>query len=319
MPLDLAARKFLEMLHRIDAPHLSELPLEIARRNFAKMLYLYRDAPREDVVVDICSIERRPHEGGPLEARLYRPEACSGQRLPVLLWLHGGGWTVGDMASYDPLCRQIAQAAQCAVFALEYRLAPENRFPAALDDAWKALQHLRTQGAAWGLDTQRMAVGGDSAGGNLAAVLALMARDAGLPLAGQLLIYPAVDLTQEWSGDAPYQEGHFLDAASMRWFVYNYLDVEAERYDWRVSPMRAPSHANLAPAVVMTAECDPLTPAAQAYADRLKAAGNPVRYEMFASTIHGFLTFPRLFEAADQAIRTIAQSLQEDFGFAQRK
>jgi len=314
MPLDDRAHSFLQMLHRIDAPRLSELPIDIARRNYAKMLYLYRTEPRSEVAVEDCVIPRREHEGGALAARLYRPAQSGDEPLPALLWLHGGGWTLGDLAGYDPLCRAIAHAAGIAVFALDYRLAPENRFPAALDDAWQALCWLQRQGGGHGLDTSRLAVGGDSAGGNLAAVLALLARDVGMTLAQQLLIYPAVDLSTDWQPDAPYKTGHFLDAEGMRWFMYNYLDAEADRLDWRASPSLAKNHTGLAPALVLSAECDPLTPSVAAYARQLQAAGVPVRYHDYAGAIHGFLTFPRIFPVADEAIAWMGSCLREDFG-----
>lgn len=314
MPLDDRARSFLQMLHRIDAPRLSELPIDIARRNYAKMLYLYRTEPCSEVTVEDCQIMRREHEGGALAARLYRPAQTGEAPLPVLLWLHGGGWTLGDLAGYDPLCRAIAHAAGIALFALDYRLAPENRFPAALDDAWQALGWLLRHGAAHGLDASRLAVGGDSAGGNLAAVLALLARDAGMALAQQLLIYPAVDLSTDWPPDAPYQTGHFLDAEGMRWFMYNYLDAEADRLDWRASPALAKNHAGLAPALILSAECDPLTPSVAAYAQQLQAAGVPVSYHDYAGAIHGFLTFPRIFPVAQEAITLIGRCLRKDLG-----
>ncbi|WP_018610548.1 alpha/beta hydrolase [Uliginosibacterium gangwonense] len=319
MPLDDRARSFLQMLHRIDAPRLSELPIDVARRNYAKMLYLYRTEPCAEVLVQDCHIARREHEGGPLSARLYRPMRAGDAALPVLLWLHGGGWTLGDLAGYDPLCRAIANASGIAVFTLDYRLAPENRFPAALDDAWQTLCWLQRHGGGYGLDTAKLAVGGDSAGGNLAAVLALLARDAGMVLAQQLLIYPVVNLASDWKADAPYQAGHFLDAEGMRWFMYNYLDTEADRLDWRASPALAKSHVGLAPALILSAECDPLTPGVAAYAQQMRAAGVPVRYHDYAGAIHGFLTFPRIFLAADDAVSLIGRCLREDFGLEEVK
>lgn len=291
-----------------------ELPIEVVRRNFDKMLFLYRAGERDTVAAQDCLIPRREHAGGPLSARLYRPLRATDAVLPVLLWLHGGGWSLGSLASYDPLCRALADEAGIAVLALDYRLAPEHRFPAAIDDAWQTLRWLIREGAALGVDARRIAVGGDSAGGNLAATVALMARDAGMVLSQQLLIYPAVDCLEELSEAAPYATRHFLDVDGLRWFRHNYLAAEADRRDWRASPILAPSHAGLAPALVVTAECDLLTASAAAYADKLRAAGVLTRYREVVGTIHGFLTFPRIFPVAAEVITFIGACLREDFG-----
>lgn len=314
MPLDPRARDFLQMLHRVDAPRMHELPVEVARRNFDKMLFLYRGAVREDVLVAKLSIPRPDFAGGALPLRLYRPAEAGDAPLPALLWLHGGGWTLGSLDAYDPFCRALADAAGCAVAALDYRLAPEHRFPAALDDAWDALRWLRREAAALKVDPGRVAVGGDSAGGNLAASLALMARDASVSLAHQLLIYPAVDCLEELHPGMPYAAQHFLDIDGLRWFRFNYLAAEADRLDWRASPIRAPVHAGVAPALVITAECDLLTASAAAYAHTLAQAGVTTCYREISGTIHGFMTFPRLFPVADELIRFIGDTLRGRFG-----
>jgi acetyl esterase len=314
MPLDRRAREFLLMLHRIDAPRMHELPIEIARRNFDKMLFLYRGDAHEAVAANDMSIPRREHAGGALPVRIYRPASVGAERVPAMLWLHGGGWSLGNVNAYDPFCRALAEASGVVVVALEYRLAPEHRFPAALDDAWEALRWLRREFVTLNVDPARIAVGGDSAGGNLAASLALMARDAGIVLAHQLLIYPAVDCLEELHPGMPYANQHFLDIDGLRWFRFNYLAAEADRRDWRASPARAPNHAGVAPALVITAECDLLTASAAAYAHTLAQAGVATRYREMAGTIHGFMTFPRIFPVADDVIRFIASTLRESFG-----
>lgn len=314
MPLDPRARDFLQMLHRVEAPRMHELPVEVARRNFDKMLFLYRGTVREDVLVADLSISRPAHAGGALPLRLYRPAGAGGVPQPVLLWLHGGGWTLGSLDAYDPFCRALADAAGCVVAALDYRLAPEHRFPAALDDAWEALRWLRRDSGALGVDPMRVAVGGDSAGGNLAASLALMARDASVPLVHQLLIYPAVDCLEELHAGMPYATRHFLDIDGLRWFRFNYLAAEADRLDWRASPVRASVHAGVAPALVITAECDLLTASAAAYARTLAQAGVETCYREVPGTIHGFMTFPRIFPVADKLLRFVGDTLRGRFG-----
>ncbi|MDB5799463.1 MAG: Alpha/beta hydrolase [Rhodocyclales bacterium] len=322
MPLDPRAVSLLEMLNRIEAPRLEEQPLEFARRNFQKLMFAYRpDAPAVASVEDIM-IPRREFAGGSLRSRLYKPRNDTSGPLPVLLWLHGGGWTLGDLASYDTLCRGLCSEAQCAVLALDYRLAPENRFPAAVDDALWAFHWLVREGITLNLDAASMAIGGDSAGGNLAAVICLMLRDAsrskpvdasGMIPCCQLLVYPITDQTSQRASHEKYGEGHFLDRASINWFQHNYLAAESDYTDWRASPLLAKDFSGLPPTLIVTAECDPLTDDGRAYADKLAAAGVDVHYSEYAGMIHGFLTMGRLFPEAGNAIEEMARALQEAF------
>lgn len=321
MSLDPRAASLLAMLHRIDAPQLAQLPLDVARHNFQKLMFAYREPPEAVLAVEKLVIPRREIAGGPVLARLYRPlttgAAEAPEALPVLLWLHGGGWMLGDLASYDSLCRALANAAQCAVLAVDYRLAPEHPFPAGLDDAWWALRWLRSATHSMGLDADRIAIGGDSAGGNLAAVLAYFARDAELPLCLQYLAYPAMDQLSESASMRLYGERHFLDRASLRWFRQNYLSNEADALDWRASPLLAPDCYGLAPALIQTAECDPLTDDAAAYAQRLLAFDGALNYRQYAGMVHGFLTMGKLFPQARQAIDEAAAALRLAFSLAQ--
>lgn len=310
MPVDSRTRALLDMLNRIEAPRLHDQPLDIARHNYQKLMFAYRGEPPEGVQIEAVSLARRELEGGPLQARLYRPPGV--EQPPVLLWLHGGGWTLGDLAAYDVLCQKLAHGAGCAVLSLDYRLAPEHPFPAAVDDVWFALRWLVKQGRALGLDVTRLAVGGDSAGGNLAAVLAHFARDAGGPaLCLQLLVYPATDQDSTRLSHETYGEGYFLDRASIAWFHRNYLPAEADRLDWRASPLRAPRFEGLAPALIITAECDPLTDDACAYASRLREAEVAVEYSEYEGCIHGFFSMPRLLPAAQRAIDEACAALRE--------
>jgi acetyl esterase len=310
MPVDSRVQTLLDMLSRVEAPRLHDQPVEFARRNFHKLMFAYRGEAPEGVSVEALEIARREYAGGPLAARLYRPAEAAGA-LPVFVWLHGGGWTLGDLAGYDVLCQHFCAQAGCAVLALDYRLAPENPFPAAVEDVWHCLRWLRREGAALGLDAERLAIGGDSAGGNLAAVACLMARDTDdLPIRLQVLVYPSTDQTSTRCSHTLFGEGHFLDRASINWFQYNYLPSPADMHDWRASPLLASDFRKLPSALVLTAECDPLTDDAKAYAERLQAAGVSCIYREVEGMIHGFLTMPRLFDEATLSVAEIAAALR---------
>lgn len=311
MSLDPRVRSLLDMLNRVEAPQLHDQPVEFARHNFHKLLFAYREVAPEGAEVSVISIPRREVEGGPLVARLYKPAGGSGH-LPAFLWLHGGGWVLGDLPGYDVLCRQISLEAQCAVLALDYRLAPENTFPAAVDDVWHVVRWLRREALALGIDPEAISIGGDSAGGNLAAVVCLMLRNFGQSfLRRQVLVYPSTDQSSTRDSHARYGEGYFLDTASIRWFQRNYLPSESDRQDWRASPLLAQSLAGVPPALVITAECDPLTDDARAYADRMKAEGVETQYVEFEGMIHGFLTMDKILADAKRARQMIVEALRE--------
>ena len=246
-------------------------------------------------------------DGTPLPARLYAP---SHDRLPVLLYLHGGGFVIGGLETHDSLCRQLALRSGGAVLALDYRLAPEHRFPTAVDDTWAALHWLAGPGAlTLGLDGTRLAVGGDSAGGTLAAVAAIHARDCGLPLALQLLITPGTTAHQDTPSHRLFANGFLLDAANIGWFFDHYIDAHHRR-DWRFAPLEADDLEGVAPACVLLAECDPLVDEGIAYADRLRAAGVPVALEQARGMTHDFIKMGRALREAGQAQQQAAQALR---------
>lgn len=247
--------------------------------------------------------------GGDRPARLY---AASHQLLPVLLYLHGGGFTVGGLETHDSLCRQIARRSGAAVLSLDYRLAPEHVFPAAVDDCWAALRWLATQGAALGLDTARLAVGGDSAGGTLAAVTALHARDAGLPLALQALITPGTTAHADTPSHHTYAHGHLLDRDAIAWFFDHYIPP-AQRTDWRFAPLQADDLDGAAPAWIGLAECDPLVDEGIDYADRLRLAGVPVELEVWRGVTHDFIKLGRVIPEAHAAQDSLAAALRRAF------
>jgi acetyl esterase len=230
----------------------------------------------------------------------------------VLVYYHGGGWVIGDLDTHDVQCRQITAEAGIAVVAVDYRLAPEHKFPAAIDDAWAATRWVVAQAAELGIDASRLAVGGDSAGGNLAAVVALMARDAGGPaIALQVLAYPVTDVGAESKSYGDFAEGYMLTRDGMRWFTNHYLKSPAEATDWRASPLRAASLAGVANALVITAGFDPLRDEGAAYAARLTDAGVQVDYINYGGMIHGFMPMGKLIATGNRATSHVAASLRQ--------
>lgn len=251
-------------------------------------------------------------DGSPLRARLYRgAEALA----PVLLYFHGGGYVLGGLDSHDSLCRDLARHGGCAVLAVDYRRAPEHRFPTAFHDAGDALAWLRTHGAAQGLDPLRVAVGGDSVGGTLAAALCLAERDAGRAQPClQLLLYPCTAAWQDSDSHRRLAQGHLLEADTLQWMFAQYLGSDAERQDWRFAPLLAASLAGLAPACVALAEFDPLLDEGRAYAARLAEAGVPVDLRVYASMVHDFARLGGVTTEADRLRRELGQVLARAFG-----
>ena len=252
-----------------------------------------------------------PH--GTIPLRLYRPLAAlenAGEPLPVLVYFHGGGWVIGDLDTHDTLCRELANASGCAVVATDYRMGPEHRFPAAVDDCIAATDWVRTEAIALGLDPSRMAVGGDSAGGNLAAVVALAARDAGTPLAFQLLIYPATDQQRGAPSHKVNGQGYLLTSDTMNYFHDHYIVNPAHDLDWRASPLLHTDHARLPPAFVLTAGYDPLRDEGLYYAQALSDAGNRATHVCFERQIHGFITMGKVIDEANAAVAMCADELR---------
>lgn len=247
-------------------------------------------------------------DGFALPARLYAP---SDAVLPVLVYFHGGGFTVGSIATHDTLCRVLASRSGCAVISIDYRLAPEHKFPTASDDAWDAVQFVASQAASLGLDGHRLALGGDSAGGTLAAVCALMARDAGIRIALQMLFYPGTTAHQDTASHERFACGPLLDEALISWFFGQYVRSPADRDDWRFAPLNAEDVDDVAPAWIGLAEADPLVDEGIAYADKLRAAGVPVDLEIYRGVIHEFVKMGRAVPEALQAHADAANALKE--------
>jgi len=303
---------FLEMLDRPGAPPFHTLPLDQQRSASEKMQFAFRRRAPEVAEVHEATMDRTASEGGPLRYRLYRPAGSSlHDALPVLLWFHGGGWTLGNIESYDVACREMANRSGCAVMALAYRLAPKHPFPAAVDDCFSAIRWVATHADALAIDPSRLAVGGDSAGGNLAAVTALRCRDENGPiLSFQMLIYPSTDQRGVSASHQRFAEGYLLSQASIRFFQSCYLRRDSDYLDWRASPLLAESLAGLPPALVITASHDPLVDDSHAYADRLEAAGVAVQRHAYPGMIHGFFTLGKAFSDADTAVAEAANSLR---------
>lgn len=246
-------------------------------------------------------------DGAQIPARLVAPATAPG--LPVLLYFHGGGFTIGSIASHDTLCRTLAQLAGCAVVSVGYRLAPEHRFPTAVNDAWDATLWLQRQGPGLGVDTERMAVGGDSAGGTLATVCATLARDAGVELKLQVLFYPGCAGRPEAPSHQRYGQGLLLEQAHIEYFFGQYI-ADADRDDWRFAPLNTPDLEGVAPAWFGLAECDPLVDDALHYADKLRAAGVAVDLEIYRGVTHEFIKMGRALPEARQAHADAAAALQ---------
>ena len=256
-----------------------------------------------------------PHGAIPL--RLYHPLPAAQRKTPppVLVYYHGGGWVIGDLDTHDTLCRELANAAGCAVVAVDYRMAPEHRFPTAVDDCIAATRWVREHAAALGVDATRLAVGGDSAGGNLAAVVAIAMRDAGdLPIRFQLLIYPATDQRRGWPSHTTNGQGYLLTAETMDYFHDHYLPDKAQDGDWRASPLLHPELSKLPPALVLTAGYDPLRDEALQYSHRLTQAGNRATHINFERQIHGFITMGKVIDEANTAVQICAAQLRRELG-----
>ena len=311
MPLDVHAAKVLEMIRLSGRPPYETLaPAEARQFSRNARAVLAPEPPEMGAVRDI-----KIGEGGAIPARLYRPlGSAPNAALPALIYFHGGGWVIGDLDTHDVVCRQIANGSGAAVVSVDYRLAPEHKFPAAVEDAIAATAWIAAHGATLGIDTARLAVGGDSAGGNLAAVVALDARDRDGPkLIQQTLIYPATESTMSHPSHERFAEGLLLTRPTMKWFLGHYLRGAEDLADWRVSPLRATSLANLPPALVLTAGYDPLCDEGEDYAARLAAAGVPVTRVRVEGMIHGFLTMGKLIPAANEAVAMIAAALKIAF------
>lgn len=305
MSLDPQVRAALEAIAALGNPPLHTLPAAAARK-VQRMPPEISGQPESIYQVDERAL---PGPAGALPIRIYRPSAAPD--LPLMVYFRGGGWTIGDLNYREAFCRRLANGADCIVVSVDYRNAPEHRFPAAVEDAWAATNWVAEQAVVLGGDPARLLVGGDSAGGNLAAVTAIQARDnGGPPLGGQLLIYPITDFYTP--GTASYAEnadGYFLTRELMIWFWHNYISSTEEALSPLASPLRTPDLGHLPPALVVTAEYDPLRDEGEAYARRLEQAGVATRLVRYAGQIHGFISMTGAVDAARHAVDEIAAAV----------
>ncbi|MDP3519580.1 MAG: alpha/beta hydrolase [Hydrogenophaga sp.] len=299
------ARALLDLMIERGVPPTHTLSVAEARRFYRERRHITQPAPPAvDAVRELTA--DGPHGAIPL--CLYRHGVAAGPR-PALVYFHGGGWVIGDLDTHDTLCRELAIASGCVVVSVDYRMGPEHPFPAAVDDACAATRWLAAQAGSLGLDATRLSVGGDSAGGNLAAVVALALRGE-VPLAFQLLIYPATDQHPTHGSRQRNAQGYLLTADTMAWFHDHYITDPALDDDWRASPLRADSLAGLPPALVLTAGFDPLRDEGVAYAQRLSEAGVRATLLSFERQIHGFILMGRVIDEANEAVALCADALR---------
>lgn len=310
MALDPESQRLIDLMAAADRPAWNTLSPQAARDLYLSL----RPGAQGPRPADVTVVDRTiPGPAGDLSVRLYRPaSAPADAKLPALVYAHGGGWVFGNLDSHDVLCAQLALEAGIAVFHVDYRLAPEARFPGAFDDVVAALQWVAAHGASVGIDPTRLAIGGDSAGGNLAAAVSIWARDHGGPkLQMQLLAYPVTDAVARAESYRHFEDGYGLNAATMEWFFDHYTPDKASRGDWRVSPLRAASLGGLPPALVVTAGYDPLRDEGRAYAWRLQQEGTQADLVEFGGMLHGFLSSPMLLHGARRGTTLCAAALRE--------
>ena len=309
MPLDPDAQAVLDAMIKAGRPAVETLTPAQARQQLRDVRAAMRQP--QPIVAEVRNLSAGgPH--GPIPLRLYRSRAAAGGGTqPVLVYFHGGGWVFGDIETHDNLCRSLANSADCTVISVDYRLAPEHKFPAAVDDCWAATTWVADRAADLAVDPRRMAVGGDSAGGNLATVVSRLAVANGSPtIVHQVLLYPTVDLGFTHDSFRRAGTGYNLTSTAMLWFRDHYLRDLRDVADWRASPLRADDLSKLPPAFIATAGCDPLCDEGQAYAELLEKSGVPVTFRHFPGQMHGFATMSGYLQAADQVIADVGAALE---------
>ena len=306
--LDPQAQALLTLMIERGVPPTHTLSPQDARR-----FYLERRAVTQPPPRPVAEVQDLSASGahGAIPLRLYRPAGIASP-APTLVYYHGGGWTMGDLDTHDSLCRDLADEGRCVVVSVDYRMGPEHRFPAAVDDVLAATRWLQAQAGTLGLDAQRFAVGGDSAGGNLAAVVALAWRDGGesIPLKLQLLIYPATDMRALAPSHTHNGQGYMLTSDTIAYFRGHYVDP-ADYSDWRVSPLLHGDLSGLPPALVITAGFDPLRDEGRQYAEKLSEAGTQSTLVCFERQIHGFVLMGRVLDEANAAVTMCATQLRQ--------
>jgi acetyl esterase len=304
MPLDPQVKPILDLLDQIGFSF-ADQGVDTVRQVTGAM-------NRSPIEVPLAKVEDRtvPTATGGVPVRVYTPDAAAGGDAGALIWIHGGGWVIGSVDESDPITRLLADRSGAVVISVEYRLAPEHPFPAGYDDCVAALDWVVASAAELGVDPSRIAIGGDSAGGNLAALVAIHARDTGIPLRQQLLVYPATDLTATHPSVDENGVGYLLTKEAMIWFMGHYLGADDDPKDPKVSPLFVDDLSGVAPAVIFTAEFDPLRDEGEAYAERLRDAGVTVEQQRWDGQIHAFFGFQGTLDDADRAMDRATSSLR---------
>lgn len=307
--LDPHVKQLLDFLATRNLPSFHTLSPGEARIFYKERRFATQPDPQAVAAIEEIAV---PGPAGNVPVRSYRPkEASDDAALAGLVYYHGGGHTIGDLDTHDVLCRELCNRSGFAVFSVDYRLGPEHKFPAAVDDSYAVLQWIARHAEKLSINPARIAVGGDSAGGNLAAVMSLMARNSGGPaIAYQLLIYPATDLRFLTPSHKANGQGYLLTTEVIEYFTANYLNGDSDRLDWRASPALARDHRALPPALVITAGYDPLCDEGREYAELLRAAGNQVEYIDYPGQIHGFITMGKVIAQANEAVALCAERLK---------
>ena len=311
MPLDPIVKGFLDQMKAAGGPKMSEIGAVAAREQFNALMQL---AGPKDVPVGKTENITVPTPAGGVPIRVYTPVAAGRDPMPALVYYHGGGFVIGSIESHDGLCRMMANEGGIRIIAVDYRLAPEHKFPAALDDAFAALSWVSQNAASIGVDANRIAVGGDSAGGALAAETAQLAKaKGGLALAAQMLLFPVTQIGEETSSQREFAVGYFLEKETLDWFYASYLASDADRSDPRISPLRAKDVSGLPPAYVMLGGFDPLHDEGMQYADKLRAAGVKVTVADYGDMVHCFVYLqtivPQAHDALASAVKAVAAML----------
>jgi len=308
MPLDPVLKVFLDQVAAMGGPKTWEMQPADAREAFAGLMQL---AGPKDIPIGKVANIAIPAAQGEIAARSYEPVAASSEPLPTLVFFHGGGWVIGNIETHDGLCRMIANGSGCRVISVEYRLSPESKFPGPVEDALAAIDYIEKNASQLGVDANRLAVGGDSAGGDLAAVVAQIAKAKGAPkIAYQMLLFPVTQIGEETRSLREYAEGYFLERSTLDWFYAHYLPTDANKKDPRISPLAATDVAGLPPAYFMLAGFDPLHDEGLAYAEKLRAAGVPVTVADYPDMVHDFIYLQAVLPQAAEALNTAAKALK---------
>ncbi len=311
MPLDAMLKGFLDQLGAVPGPKMWEQSPADARATFVAMM---QAVGPKDVPIGKTENLTVPGPGGPIAVRVYSPVAAGSEGLPVLVYYHGGGFVIGDLDTHDGVCRMFANEAACRVIAVHYRLAPENKFPAAVEDAYTAAAWVEANASRLGVDANRIAVGGDSAGGALAAVVAQQAKEKGGPkLALQMLLFPVTQVGRDTSSLREFAVGYLLETQTLNWFYDNYVPKDVDKNDPRLSPLRAKDLSGLPPAYVMLGGFDPLHDEGLQYAERLRAAGVRVTVEDHADMVHCFIYLQSVLPQAHAAVASASAALRKAF------